>query len=454
MKISIEHPLTIIKQMMTQEIYQRFLKSDLFKLASSAAEFTSTEANDVIFLLRTYKSKYSKWPSGYTRELEDLRFESGKVPNTTLSALFEVPLEEYDQEVLNNKVQEIITYSVSLQSVIDVQTQMVKLETAAERNEVMLKAAVEISELTFQKTENLQGNIWDPASYSSDEYVLLPTGYKALDEMLSTDGTYKKGGFLRGGLYSFMAPPKGGKSLMLANCATRVCLLGHNIAIASFEMSKDDYYRRILCHMFEIPSYKYNADEVKITILDLKAEKERGKTKPFGQVFVRQFSPINTPQDVKKWVLDQEKKHGLKIDYVFVDYINLVKNGRSNKADNTYLTVKQVAEDLRGFGMTHGWTTVTATQTNRAASDSTTLTMADVSESFGLPATADGMIGIVKQEDILSCNLLASRRSAFEGVKTFRCHWQYWKISEVSNLNVGTEAFINLTTLPKVNDLF
>jgi KaiC/GvpD/RAD55 family RecA-like ATPase len=451
---TIEHPLTIIRNMMATSHYHQYLQSDLFKINSAVKDqFSSELANSVIALLNDYRTAYGKWPDGFTKELEDLILvqpAGPKVNSQHIQDLFAIDLEVYDQEVLHKVTQDLIKYSLYLDSLIGTMKDIQKLDTASERNTLMESYIERISDVTFDKKGALEGNLWDPSSYSSEEYTLLPTGFNYLDEMLSPSGHATKGGFVRGGLYSFMAPPKGGKSLFLANCATKVCMMGRNVAIASFEMSKDDYYRRILCHMFDIPTAKYDADKMSRGIIALKQKKEEIVGNEFGNLFVKQFSPINTPQDINSWVLSLEKTHKIKIEYVVVDYINLVKSGRSGKADNTYLSVKHVAEDLRGFGMSNGWTTVTATQTNRSGLDAEQLTMSQVSESFGLPATADAMIGIIKNEDIVSCNLIASRRSHFEGTKDFRCNWSLWKLTQVSAFNPGNEAFNQINSSNKL----
>jgi KaiC/GvpD/RAD55 family RecA-like ATPase len=449
--MTIEHPLTIIRNMMLTEDYHPYLKSEKFKLNSAVKDqFSSELANSVIQLINSYGTLYGKLPEAYTKELEDLRSiqKTGAhiVTAQMLTDLYSIDLESYDQEVLHKVTQDLIKYSFYLDSLINTMSDINKVDGASERNSVMELHAEQVSEFNFTKKESLEGNIWDASSYSSDEHTLLPTGFRYLDEMLSPSPN--KGGFVRGGLYSFMAPPKGGKSLFLANCATRVCMKGWNVAIASFEMSKDDYYRRILCHMFNIPAPRYDADKMAKGISILKEKKEEETGNKFGNIFVKQFSPVNTPQDINNWILGLQKKHGVKIEYAFVDYINLVKSGRSGKGDNTYLSVKHVAEDLRGFGMSNGWTTVTATQTNRSGLDAEQLTMSQVSESFGLPATADGMIGITKRDDLISCNLIASRRSHFEGTKEFRCNWSLWKLTELSPINPGEES------IKKTNRIF
>jgi replicative DNA helicase len=217
-------------------------------------------------------------------------------------------------------------------------------------------------------------------------------------------------------------------------------------------MSRDDYFRRILCATFGIPNSLYSDEYMQENLLNLKEEKEKGLKHPIGNIYFKQFGPANTPQDILHWVLQNEKRDGVKIDYVIVDYINLVKSGRSAKQEGTYLSVKQVAEDLRGYGMTHGWVTVTATQTNRAASnkldrgEAEELTMADTSESFGLPATADAMIGITRTEDRIFCNLILSRRSRYEGNVEFRVDWSTWKMNQVLKENPGVQAFSSLKT--------
>ena len=71
---------------------------------------------------------------------------------------------------------------------------------------------------------------------------------------------------------------------------------------------------------------------------------------------------------------------------------------------NSYTYVKAIAEEFRGLAVEHDLPIVTATQTTRSGYASSDVVLTDVSESFGLPATADLMFALISNEQLESFN--------------------------------------------------
>tara|TARA_E500000305_G_C3793771_1_gene131029 strand:+ start:46 stop:495 length:450 start_codon:yes stop_codon:yes gene_type:complete len=62
--------------------------------------------------------------------------------------------------------------------------------------------------------------------------------------------------------------------------------------------------------------------------------------------------------------------------------------------------IKSIAEELRGLAVEWDVPIFTATQTNRTGFASNDFGLEDTSESFGLPATADLMFGLISTEEL------------------------------------------------------
>jgi hypothetical protein len=62
--------------------------------------------------------------------------------------------------------------------------------------------------------------------------------------------------------------------------------------------------------------------------------------------------------------------------------------------------IKSIAEELRGLAVEWDIPIFTATQTNRTGFASNDFGLEDTSESFGLPATADLMFGLIATEEL------------------------------------------------------
>jgi hypothetical protein len=67
---------------------------------------------------------------------------------------------------------------------------------------------------------------------------------------------------------------------------------------------------------------------------------------------------------------------------------------------NSYTYIKAIAEEMRGLAVEYNIPIMSATQTTRTGFSNDDLDLTDVSESFGLPATADFMVGITSNEQL------------------------------------------------------
>ena len=128
-----------------------------------------------------------------------------------------------------------------------------------------------------------------------------------------------------------------------------------------------------------------------------------------------------------------------------MDYINIMKNWRNANSENTYMKIKQIAEDLRGMAMNNNWSIVTATQTKQGDFDASDLSINSAAESSGLVATVDGMFGII-QDPIMYANkeyklkILANRDDGYKNAyKVFSVDYRYMRISEDVNVPMHTE---------------
>ena len=128
--------------------------------------------------------------------------------------------------------------------------------------------------------------------------------------------------------------------------------------------------------------------------------------------------------------------HPFKFKNVFVDYLNIMKNYRNPNSENTYMKIKQIAEDLRAMGKKNGWCIITATQTNRSQFDTNDINASQISESSGLGATVDAMFGIIADALMMAqgkyyLKCIYDRVSPQANKKKlFDCNFTYLRISE------------------------
>jgi len=165
-----------------------------------------------------------------------------------------------------------------------------------------------------------------------------------------------------------------------------------------------------------------------------------------GKLFVKEFptSSAGVP-DVERYLKKMEELKGIKFKVIILDYINILKNWRNPNSENTYMKIKQIAEDLRAMAMRNDWAIVTATQINRSGFGSTDLNATNISESAALGHTVDAMFGII-QDEIMHANreyilkLIANRDDGFKNSRRkFLINYDLMRITEDPNTQIMLE---------------
>lgn len=268
----------------------------------------------------------------------------------------------------------------------------------------------------------------------------ISTGFTWLDQKLG-------GGYLEEGkaLYIFVGQPNVGKSIFLGNAATTIASQGKNVLLVSLEMSEMMYATRLASKLTKIPiaELRNRKDEIR-HILE---GKERGK------IIIKEFPPSTlSPEQLEnyyKTVVDS----GIKIDVMVLDYINLL---RGKASAQSYEKIKEIAEQVRAIAVKHGISVLSATQKNRQGVNNTESDMTTVSESMGLPATADAMFDISQTEEdkelgIVRLGMMKNRFGPNFGKVALRVDWNTLDIYEDSSVNAVESTLETYSALEKFN---
>jgi hypothetical protein len=249
--------------------------------------------------------------------------------------------------------------------------------------------------IEFDDSLNTGSDFWDASSHKQVQLKRSSTGYPFIDLCL-------KGGYFPGILVCFVGAPKSGKSLWMQNLCAASVKHGENNAYISLELPEEMIHTRIGSNMFNIPSMEY--DDYANDEARMKERIQSFKKScliPPGQLIVKSF-PTSTMSviDLETYLLSKEEElstetQKFKFKNVFVDYINIMKNYRNPNSENTYMKIKQLAEDLKAMGLKNGWAIITATQTTRSQYETNDMSPNQVAESVGLGATVDAMFGII-----------------------------------------------------------
>lgn len=231
-------------------------------------------------------------------------------------------------------------------------------------------------------------------------------------------------------------------SIFLANDAANFVKMGVNTAFISAEMSAPKVLKRIGANLLSISMDEYEEKAKNRDLMRRKLETVGDGFTPPGSLFVKQFPTSQaTVTDIEAHLKQIEEERKIKLGCVVIDYINILSNYRNPNSENTYLKVKQIAEDLRAMGQRNGWLIVTATQINRNGYNSSDIGMGDVAESAGLSHTADLMLGII-QDELMHANLeywlkiLKIRDGEGKGTKCkLNINYNYMRITETDEVS-------------------
>jgi hypothetical protein len=205
----------------------------------------------------------------------------------------------------------------------------------------------------------------------------------------------------------------------------------------------------LACNLLSIPSKEYNVlsedgSYIKKRFSNIASD---ALSVP-GALRVKEF-PTSTASvpDLEIWLKKMEEKRQMKFHIVAVDYIGIMRNYRNPNTENSYMKIKQIAEDLRAMAMRNGWCVITASQFNRGAYNTNDVVLEQIAESAALIHTVDGLFGIVQDEMMLMnseyyLKTLANREEGYKNTKKrFTISYDYSRIVEDTNSEIINPQF-------------
>ena len=222
--------------------------------------------------------------------------------------------------------------------------------------------------------------------------IRIPTFFPQFDEYLS-------GGFPPFTLSVLTARIHGFKSNIMANFIARQVLHGYNVGLMTLEMSEDAFAQRFdsIYSLMDINRMYITSEYRKLLIEKLQAIKGQDTR---GNLYIKQFPTGRASIKDFRIYIRELLLRGIKLDIIYVDYINLMMSEFSN-SDNMYSKVKAIAEELRAMSFEFEVPIISVSQLNREGSfvGFEELDYNYIAESMGLPATADFMAILGADED-------------------------------------------------------
>lgn len=240
--------------------------------------------------------------------------------------------------------------------------------------------------------------------------------YTKQEEKIAFDLDYlnliTNGGVAKKTLNIFVGGVNVGKTLTLCHLAASYLKNLHNVLYLTMEMSEEEITKRIESNLLDI-----NIDALKnLSFDDFKSHVERLRQQiPRGSLVVKEF-PTAVPNinHFRKLLLELKSKKDFTPNVVIVDYINICSSSRITESNvtGTYMLVKAISEELRGFAIENKVPVITATQLNRTGyqGQSTDMDMTSISDSFGTAMTADLIIALVNSKPLEKSNLIIMKQ--------------------------------------------
>jgi KaiC/GvpD/RAD55 family RecA-like ATPase len=392
-----------------------------------------------------FRQKYSQPPTAsQLKQIIRLKGVSEQLSDEKVEAIYDIKLSEYDPEWLESTAEAWIEYKTLDSSVIDLVTYLKTTKISAENVKDVVQTAKSLitdrNNVDFKFDEG--SDFFDPEAHRQRIQERFSTGYNYLDTVLG-------GGYSPKTLLAFAGIPKVGKSMWLCNLSCAGVRSGYNVAYISLEMSESKIIKRLACNMLNIPSQEYNVLSEDSSYIKKKFSSITTDTLSIpGSLRVKEF-PTSTASvnDVENWLKRMEERGKMKFKLVVIDYIGIMRNYRNPNSENSYMKIKQIAEDLRAMAMRNDWCIVTASQFNRGAYNTNDVVLEQIAESAALIHTVDGLFGIIQDEMMLMnseyfLKTLANREEGYKNTKKrFTISYDYSRIMEDLNTEIINPQF-------------
>jgi replicative DNA helicase len=363
-----------------------------------------------------------------------------RITEKIIDIVFDEPISSYDPDWIKETSESWILWKSLDQSLIDtleyVKTVKVTPDNVKDVVNKVKNLINERNSITFNQT--LGKNFFESDNHIPELNSKITTGHNWIDHFT--------GGYRTKSLVVYAGEQNIGKSVWLANDAVNYVKAGYDVAVISAEMAEIDFIHRIGSNMLNVKISEYEKMSKTPNFISSRLSNLRNGVIPPGNLFVKEFPTSQaTVPEIEGLLKEIETTQGIKLKVIIIDYINILSNYRNPNTENTYMKIKQIAEDLRAMAVRNEWIVITATQINRGGYDSTELNMGHIAESAGLSHTADIIYGIIQDSTMLMnreyfLKLLKVRNGTGKNSRClYRVDYDYMRLLE-------TETVINTTT--------
>tara|TARA_B100000902_G_scaffold50707_1_gene57445 strand:+ start:959 stop:2245 length:1287 start_codon:yes stop_codon:yes gene_type:complete len=382
MKSSIDHEKIFFNYFLTKPHYLK---------GTGKGFFANRDLDQIAKLSKDFYLKFGESPS--KQQMSALvKDDPNEISQDIVKSIYDININEYDQDWLKRTGEAWVKWKhfdkQLVRTIEYVKTQDVSPENV---EDVVQRAIGMIStdgSINFDTDTGL--DFFNPEAHVQRTSKKIETGWSFVDRVSG-------GGYDTKSLIIYAGEQNIGKSIWLANDAANFVKMGHNVVFITAEMSAQKVLKRIGSNLLDIPMMDYDKNSANRDYMKRRLERVSRGLLPPGKLFVKEYpTSQGTIPDIESYLKDLEETTDHKVNVLVVDYINILANYRNPNTENTYIKIKQIAEDLRALAVKRNMLVISATQINRGAWDATEVRMENIAESAGLAHTADVMYALIQ----------------------------------------------------------
>ena len=428
MKSSIDHEKIFFNYFLTKPHYLKGTGKGFF--ANRDLDIIAKQARD--FYLKFGESPSKEQMKALVKDLND------EISPDIIGSIYDININEYDQDWLKRTGEAWVKWKhfdkQLVRTIEYVKTQDVSPENV---EDVVNRAIGMIStdgSINFDTDVGL--DFFNPEAHVQRTSKKIETGWGFVDRVSG-------GGYDSKSLIIYAGEQNIGKSIWLANDAANFVRMDHNVVFITAEMSAQKVLKRIGANLLNVPMMDYDKNASNRDYMKRRLEKVSRGLLPPGKLFVKEYpTSQGTIPDIEAYLKDLEESQDHKVNVLVVDYINILANYRNPNTENTYMKIKQIAEDLRALAVKRDMLVISATQINRGAWDATEVRMENIAESAGLAHTADVMYALI-QDSVMHAEreywlkVLKIRDGQGKGSRCkFNIDYEHMRLTETDEISI------------------
>jgi len=378
--------------------FNYFIKKSHYFKSIKPGFFSNNDVDHLATLAKDFHIKFGESPT--KDQMQALvKDDPNEISDEIVSAVYSININEYDQDWIKRTCESWIKWKHFDKQLVKT-IEYVKTQNVSPDNveDIVARAIGMISgegSLSFDSDVGL--DFFNPEHHIQRKNKKLETGWTFVDNVSG-------GGYDPKSLVVYAGEQNVGKSIWLANDAANFVRMGHNVVFITAEMGAQKVLKRIGSNLLDISMMDYDQKSVNRDFIKRKLERIARGLLPPGRLFIKEFpTSQGSVLDIEAYLKELEETQDHKVNVLVVDYINILANYRNPNTENTYMKIKQIAEDLRAMAVKRDMLVISATQLNRGAWDSTEIKMENIAESAGLAHTADVMYALI-QDSLMHSN--------------------------------------------------